>query len=369
MPGDTQDDQSRYIEAAVDGVIVACVYAKRQAKSACISIDAKDTKSPALLEAFSKRYSSTFFSELALARIEELKQAAAAAKSQIASVAPSEQLVPPVALGTGVQRVVLYDEDPQQPNGRQYVGSARWRTEKVKAKGSSKDVTAVRGDISVPGRKLGMSIIFRRNDDKTLPASHTAEIKFVLPPDFSGGGISNLPGVLMKSNEQARGTPLAGLAVKVSDGFFLVGLSNVAADRQRNLQLLRERSWFDIPIVYGNQRRGIIAIEKGSTGEMAFLAALADDVGRSETVAATETFTVQVSSQRSADDARASYRALQLKFPGTLGSREPIIVKSDLGDKGTYYRANVGPFATAQEASQFCGNLKAEGGQCVIQRN
>jgi hypothetical protein len=35
----------------------------------------------------------------------------------------------------------------------------------------------------------------------------------------------------MKSNEQARGTPLAGLAVKVTDGFFLVGLSNVDADR------------------------------------------------------------------------------------------------------------------------------------------
>ena len=28
-----------------------------------------------------------------------------------------------------------------------------------------------------------------------------------------------------KSNEQARGTQLAGLAVKITDGFFLVGLS------------------------------------------------------------------------------------------------------------------------------------------------
>ena len=49
-------------------------------------------------------------------------------------------------------------------------------------------------------------------------------------------GVGNVPGILMKSNEQARGTPLAGLAVKVTDGFFLVGLSNVDADRQRNLQ-------------------------------------------------------------------------------------------------------------------------------------
>ena len=74
----------------------------------------------------------------------------------------------------------------------------------------------------------------------------------------------------MKSNEQARGTPLAGLAVKVTDGFFLVGLSNVDADRSRNLQLLKERSWFDVPLVYVNQRRAIIAIEKGAPGERAF---------------------------------------------------------------------------------------------------
>ena len=74
----------------------------------------------------------------------------------------------------------------------------------------------------------------------------------------------------MKSNEQARGTPLAGLAVKVTDGFFLVGLSNVDSDRTRNTQLLKDRSWFDVPLVYANQRRAIIAIEKGPPGERAF---------------------------------------------------------------------------------------------------
>ena len=66
------------------------------------------------------------------------------------------------------------------------------------------------------------------------------------------------------------GTPLAGLAVKVTDGFFQVGLSNVDADRARNLQLLKERSWFDVPLVYANQRSATIAIEKGAPGERAF---------------------------------------------------------------------------------------------------
>src|SRR5947209_1622235 len=176
----------------------------------------------------------------------------------------SEQLAP-VA-----QRVVLYDEDPSDPKGKQYVGSVIWRTEQVKATGGQKADIAVRADADIPDRKFKMTISFRRNTDSSLPASHTAELTFILPPDFSGGGVGNVPGILMKSNEQARGTPLAGLAVKVTDGFFLVGLSNVDADRQRNLQLLKERSWFDVPLVCVNQRRAIIAIEKGAPGERAF---------------------------------------------------------------------------------------------------
>jgi len=80
-------------------------------------------------------------------------------------------------------------------------------------------------------------------------------------------------------------------------------------------------------------------------------------------------YLVQVSSQRSEADAQASYKALQGKFPSVLGSRAPLIKRADLGDKGVYYRAMVGPFSSSEEASQFCGSLKSAGGQCVIQRN
>jgi cell division protein FtsN len=46
-----------------------------------------------------------------------------------------------------------------------------------------------------------------------------------------------------------------------------------------------------------------------------------------------------------------------------------LIKRVDLGDKGVYYRAMVGPFGTTEEAAQFCANLKTAGGQCVVQRN
>jgi hypothetical protein len=205
--------------------------------------------------------------------------------TQVADTAPKDNSAPPAKpkipdrvgqpsstdqAAPVAQRVVLYDEDPADPKGKQYVGTVVWRTEPIKGSTGQPADVAVRADIDIPDRKFKMTMSFRRNTDTSLPASHTAELTFILPPDFAGGGVSNVPGILMKSNEQARGTPLAGLAVKVTDGFFLVGLSNVDADRSRNIQLLKERSWFDVPLVYVNQRRAIIAIEKGPPGERAF---------------------------------------------------------------------------------------------------
>ena len=98
---------------------------------------------------------------------------------------------------------------------------------------------------------------------------------FNLPSDFVHGGINSIPGILMKQAEQPRGTPLAGLAVKVTTNFFLIGLSAVEADAQRNVQLLKERSTFDIPVVYNDNRRAILALDKGTPGDRAFAEAFA----------------------------------------------------------------------------------------------
>jgi hypothetical protein len=80
-------------------------------------------------------------------------------------------------------------------------------------------------------------------------------------------------------------------------------------------------------------------------------------------------YTVQISSQRSESEAQASFRSLKGKFPNLLGDRQPIIRRADLGEKGIYFRTMVGPFASIDQATQFCGSLKSAGGQCVIQRN
>jgi hypothetical protein len=178
-------------------------------------------------------------------------------------------------VATVAQRVVLYEEDPNDPQGKRAVGSAIWRTEAISPGTGKSPELAVRADIEIPERKISMTWTLRRDTDPSRSTSHTIEIMFKLPPDFPSGGIFNVPGIWMKQAEQTQGTALAGLAVKVTAGYFLIGLSAAPADKERNIQLLKERPWFDIPIVYTNNRRAILAMEKGTPGERAFAQAFA----------------------------------------------------------------------------------------------
>jgi hypothetical protein len=169
---------------------------------------------------------------------------------------------------SSVSRAILYDEDPTDPKGRAYFGSVVWQTETV-SNGGKSDL-GLRAEIEIPERKLWMTLSIKPEGSQA--ASHIAELKFSLPPDFVGGHVVSVPGIIMKSNETARGTPLVGATVKVKDDVFLYGLSS--DDRVRNLQMLKVQTWFDVPLVYANQRRAILAIEKGSSGERAYAQAL-----------------------------------------------------------------------------------------------
>jgi hypothetical protein len=178
----------------------------------------------------------------------------------------------------GPERAVLYEEDPAEPKGRKFLGSVAWSAGREKPGGdairaNAKSEMVLRAKVVMPDHGLGLQLAIRRNNDKSLPATHTVDLIFDLPPDH--GGIENVPGMLAKNGESERGTPLAGLAVKVTTGYFLIGLSTVDAERQRNMMLLKERSWIDLPIVYNDKRRAILALEKGRSGERAFGEALA----------------------------------------------------------------------------------------------
>jgi hypothetical protein len=128
----------------------------------------------------------------------------------------------------------------------------------------------ISADLNVPERGITIRLAIRRNDDPTLPASHLVETVINAPPDFPGKGIRSVPRLVLKSGENERGDPLIGAAAKVADGFFWIALSAAEADVERNLQLLRERSWLDLPVVYETGQRAILTFEKGAQGAEVF---------------------------------------------------------------------------------------------------
>jgi len=170
----------------------------------------------------------------------------------------------------------LYEQHDQgDRQGQRFAGSVSWRTEEVAGDVAGTRERVVRANIEIPQRKMTVILSFRRNTDRVLPASHTIEVMFRLPPQFPAGGIENVPGILMKGSEQARGIALSGLAVKVTSDFFLIGLSGADIAAKRNARLLHDQGWFDIPIVYATGDRAVIAVEKGAAGERAFADAFA----------------------------------------------------------------------------------------------
>ena len=148
--------------------------------------------------------------------------------------------------------------------GNQFVGSVVWRTDDITSPGQL-PATAVRAEIEIPDLEMTVSLDLRRNDDRSIAASHTVEIAFALPR----GEIANVPGLLMKADEMARGDALNGVSVKVATNVFLFGLSSVEAHWRRNVQLIRERSWIDVPIAYSDGKRANLVVEKAAPGDRA----------------------------------------------------------------------------------------------------
>ena len=83
--------------------------------------------------------------------------------------------------------------------------------------------------------------------------------------------------------------------------------------------------------------------------------------------AASGSWIVQISAQKSEAEAQTSFRAAQAKYPALAG-QEPLIRKKDYGEKGVFYATQVGPFSQREDANKLCETLKGAGGTCFIQK-
>jgi hypothetical protein len=74
---------------------------------------------------------------------------------------------------------------------------------------------------------------------------------------------------------------------------------------------------------------------------------------------------VQLSSQRSEDDARTSLRNISARYANLFGGNQAEVHRADLGAKGIYYRVML-PAGSRSEAASICTKIKSAGGDCFV---
>ena len=168
------------------------------------------------------------------------------------------------------QKMFLYEERLGQTGPTAIEGTVAWSTAEESPGGEAKAEPVVRAQINVPTKGLTALVTFRRNADRSLPASHIIELVFSLPESFEGGGIESVQRVAMKRTEQDRGDALIAVPAKITDDFHMIALNDFPEAIAKNTELLRTRTWIDIPITYRNGRRALLTLDKGSAGAEAF---------------------------------------------------------------------------------------------------
>lgn len=165
------------------------------------------------------------------------------------------------------QRAALLVEAPDLDSKvRTFIGSTVWRLDTTSVDAGQPLGTSVHADVDIPDAKVRLTLDIRKNTDAALPASDTIEVRFTLAPDSTLPGIKQISVPQMRREENPNGDALAGVPVKITDTYFLVGLAQGDFEK-RNSDLLRSRSWFDIPIQLTDNRIAKLTIEKGAAGD------------------------------------------------------------------------------------------------------
>jgi hypothetical protein len=166
------------------------------------------------------------------------------------------------------QRAELIEEVPGTENAQPTLLSGRvtWRLDTVNGDQGQPLQNAVVATVTIPDAGLTLVMTIQRNLDATLPASHTVNLAF----SQTGGGdvrtIQDIGLLQAKDDQNARGSPVSGLPVRVRDNLFLIGLSSLPNDVERNTDLLLHKNWFDLALRYSSGRRAVLTFEKGATG-------------------------------------------------------------------------------------------------------
>lgn len=165
------------------------------------------------------------------------------------------------------QRAILYTEVPESPQQPQAVnGRVFWRLDSESAGQGRPVETIVRATVEVPDAGLSLDFTIRRNADTAFPASHIIGMRFTRSGAQASDAVREVGVPQFKTEENERGAPISAISSALGENLFVAALSNVPVEIERNLELMQNRAWIDIPVRFASGRRGIITFEKGVSG-------------------------------------------------------------------------------------------------------
>jgi hypothetical protein len=168
---------------------------------------------------------------------------------------------------------LLMEAPEEQSKVKTLTGTVQWRLDNVSSGPDEPLSTAVRADIEIPEAKLQVSMIFQKNFDPSLPASHTIKMRYVGQPESRFSAVQQISVPQMRRQDAATGETLNGVPVPIMENSFLIGLSRGTAE-QDNLSLIKTHEWMDFPMLLANGRIAKLTFEKGSAGTAAINEAL-----------------------------------------------------------------------------------------------
>ena len=152
---------------------------------------------------------------------------------------------------------------------RIYPANVVWRLENVGGGPGETVGSAIRGDVDIPDAKLKATLLFRKNTDPTLSASHTITISFKPEAGSPVGDVKAIGPIQMRRPDAQSGEKLVGIPVPISNNYFLIGLMRGDPEK-RNIQVLRSLSVIDLPFQFADGRLATINLLKGPTGDRIF---------------------------------------------------------------------------------------------------
>ncbi len=177
-------------------------------------------------------------------------------------------------------RAVLFEPNtnPALAEGGKHIehaGTVVW--EFVRERDGEKSNDVLRALVDIPAKRLKLRLRFIKDTgDGSQAESYVVRLDFEVPKDFANGTVAQVVRVFTKPDLSDSSAPLfSSPMVPLIDGHFMMVLSAIAEDHRRNMAMLRSNSWFDIPLVYADETRAFLSIEKGTAGTSAVEAALA----------------------------------------------------------------------------------------------